>query len=57
MEMIKKLAMLVVAIILGGLGYAAYQHHTTQPLDNVMIQNLTPCQEGINCNCIGGLCR
>ena len=37
MKMMKKLAMLVAAIILGGLGYAAYQRYAMQS-DNVLIQ-------------------
>jgi len=38
MEMMKKLMILVAAIILGGLGYAAYQRYSAQPSDNVQIQ-------------------
>ena len=64
MEMMKKLAILVVAIILGGLGYAAYQRYSVQQSDSVVIQggkvgNGRSCQHDSHCqsnHCYAGLC-
>ena len=41
MEMMKKLAILVAAIILGWLGYAGCQHYAMQQSDSVKIQKCT----------------
>ena len=68
MEMMKKLAILIVAIILGGLGYAAYQRYTMQSSENVQIQSNShnglkydgaSCKHGSECmshHCSIGTC-